>query len=82
MLLRAHAFLNGSSPQVRGKPVKKQTSHSTRRLIPAGAGKTIDPTGVEEPVYGSSPQVRGKRETKIKETIEKRLIPAGAGKTD
>ena len=33
-------FLSGSSPQVRGKPQRCNEPLVTRRLIPAGAGKT------------------------------------------
>ena len=71
----------GSSPQVRGKRVFHTGTYNVRRLIPAGAGKTIIQC-VDELDYAAHPRRCGENfVARCVGFVEARLIPAGAGKT-
>ena len=73
--------VGGSSPLTRGKLHGRHPVRVRQRLIPAHAGKTMEPFWYMMFFGGSSPLTRGKLvEDEVVSTVE-RLIPAHAGKT-
>ena len=63
----------GSSPLTRGKPVCGVRSQKCRRLIPAHAGKTVQPATAEQ-IDAAHPRSRGENITIMNRTIR----PAGS----
>ena len=56
---RRHEENSGSSPRVRGTPVRADPDRAGRRFIPACAGNTVSTTRGTSQCTGSSPRVRG-----------------------
>ena len=73
--------LVGSSPRVRGRPVKVERGRLPRGLIPACAEQTDFAPGSPACHVGSSPRVRGRRVAIVETLNPLGLIPACAGQT-
>ena len=71
----------GSSPRVRGRRLNIVRVHERPRLIPAGAGQTVEVDPGPLRVTGSSPRVRGRHDSCASGRGQGGLIPAGAGQT-
>ena len=73
--------LQGSPPQVRGKPRLPRVTDIYDGDHPRRCGENLTVSSSSLAWTGSPPQVRGKRKALIVDDEARRITPAGAGKT-